>query len=189
MSVFWDSDPDAIAGKKSAWDICFISSIQLPGLVYPVCKPKRKVDKKTARALNSGDVLNVGRDIVDVQLRHRIWNEADWQEWERIKKNIDPNTLADNLQRKMSISHPSLADVGVTLVYFHARSNFISVDNSFNGGMKECHWEGFALYKPTAVKDTGVKGAKQLPDKDVVDQIKYAEPPVMPSDAIFQRGL
>jgi len=189
MSQFWDTDPLAIQGKQGLWDTCYVNSIELPGIVFPTCEPKRKVDKKTAAALNGGDILNIGRDIVDIVLRHRIWNEKQWQDWERIKKNVDPNILADNLQRKMSIAHPSLADVGVTLCYFHARTNWVSVDSSFNGGMKECQWKGFALYKPTAVKDTKVKGAKQLPDKDVVDEIKYAEPPQMPSAAIFGSGL
>lgn len=184
---FWDSDADALKGKICQWDQCYVNSVLLPGLVFPTVKPKRKVDKQTARALNSGNVLNLGQDIVEIQLKHRIWNEEDWQTWNRIKKNIDPAVMDDKLQRKMSIAHPSLADVGVTLVYFHARSNFVSTSNEYNGGMKECTWDGFVLQRPTAVKKENIdlKGAKQLPDVDVVDQIKNAQPPQMPSAAIF----
>ena len=188
---FWDTDPLAVQGKQGLWDTCYINSVELPGIVFPTCEPKRKVDKKTAAALNGGNIDNIGRDIVDIILRHRIWNERQWQDWERIKKNLDPNNLSDEHQRKMSIAHPSLADVGVTLCYFHARTNWVSVDSTFNGGMKECQWKGYALYKVTAVKKENqtVKGAKQLPDKDVVDEIKNAQPPSMPSANIFASGL
>jgi len=182
MPVFWDSDPSLYSsngGALGVWDICSLNSVQLPGLALPVVSPKRKTDTRSPKGKHHGSIFNLGHEITEFTLRLHIYDAAQWKEWERIRRNIDPTEINDDDARFFSIAHPSLIDCNVTQVYLNERSNWVSVATE-SGAVKETIFKGWVIRKPV---DSGKK-EKAGPTPQLAypgNVFEQTQPPIEPS--------
>ena len=99
-----------------AWNFCWLGDDLLPGIVEVTSKKARGIDQHKAKGTDGKHLEDEGYEGGDVTIRLRLINDEQWQAYQKILPNLDPEQVG-GLKRPLTILHPEPNAKGITTVY------------------------------------------------------------------------
>lgn len=101
--------------QGSAWDVCFLASLRVPGLVKVTCSTQRKVDTANGPGLDSAQLRFQGIDPAEVGIEIVVWTAEHLADLDLLLATVAPKKSKKPPQPYV-IAHPVTDVAGVTAV-------------------------------------------------------------------------
>lgn len=147
---FWVDE----GGSEKAWDFCWLGDDLLPGIVDVDAAKAREVDKQKGHSDDGAHLADKGYVPGTVSIRLRIWRREQWERWQVVRPNIDPQF--GRLRTPLPILHPEAQDAKIDTVYVEK----ISSSSPQKGGVKVIHIECVQWFPPKPAKSDQKKPSK-----------------------------
>jgi hypothetical protein len=181
---FWDSPPTPAELDRgpnndgaSAWDVCLLAGVALPGLASVKVKARKRFDVKKKKGSDGARLTFTGYDPADVTVTLRLWTPEHlnqlWHLMPRLKaKAAAKEAQAAAVDLALDINHPALALLSIHSVVIETVGGLEPADVR---GSKQMEIHCLEYVPPQNVDVTRTpKGAENFPNAVAINVSKAA---------------
>ena len=114
FTPYWDDEP-------STWDYLQIEDKRFVGTVE--AEPARKLEDKSGAGSDGVRYTDKGFDAKDIKLKLKLWTRQHLEDWDSLIPKIKPDYKRRAASSPITISHPSLDQLGINRVIVQSVTN------------------------------------------------------------------